>query len=627
MSVQRDEEESRFTTVLQKSYRRDESAPGMDETRLSDSHSKLFGSDTCYHNQSTVGVVGTHDFRAGKKPLPFSRRLQRTPCEFGTAPLSKEDANINSPVPAHKRLRRMQLAPQEIFVQCYCCHTWRFLGFVDLATVPTKWKCEYGSEVCFTGEDAVQPSQLTSEHFIEPMVNHGSMVWAREASNRSWWPALVDFCPDTEMYYWMNTEDTIVPDYYHVVYLDPHKVTRSWILAKNIMPMSNLNSPPKGHPPPQHREFDYKQCKEMSKKCFALSPLERLRRFSFLVLFNGKWGIYKDDCSTVGHRVVQKTERNKRRAPASNFSHKWKRVSQYNNTLWEEIDTADENTSVTLRSDEADNEEITKLDCTRISSDDRKPFSQSNSLHWEELDDVEGNHSDTLHSDEAADISRKTENSSDIDYDAFRNEYSSTNMTSDSFLQDFLNPPPILGVYLYYLALCNVNQPWTVAGLAEFLQEEFFYFKTKSKLARKIIKKAAETTGMEISPSEAIVVRERKDVDQFDGDAVCQELLSNDFEIKRRMRYPYKLETMAKRCRKLAYVISSATEEEANPKENQEDTEKLIELLLEDSDDAYESISQEELTSASEGDGEKYDYEEEKFELILQYSDEDENIA
>ena len=37
----------------------------------------------------------------------------------------------------------------------------------------------------------------------------GSMVWAK-MKGYPWWPALVDFCPDTDEYYWLDSWSAMV---------------------------------------------------------------------------------------------------------------------------------------------------------------------------------------------------------------------------------------------------------------------------------------------------------------------------------------------------------------------------------------------------------------------------------
>ena len=61
----------------------------------------------------------------------------------------------------------------------------------------------------------------------------GSVVWAKMEES-PWWPGMVDFCPDSEEYFWME-ESNAEPSWYHVVFFDKGEhVTRSWIRSEWI---------------------------------------------------------------------------------------------------------------------------------------------------------------------------------------------------------------------------------------------------------------------------------------------------------------------------------------------------------------------------------------------------------
>jgi hypothetical protein len=49
----------------------------------------------------------------------------------------------------------------------------------------------------------VRPTPLEEEDLIHNIYTAGSIVWGRLAGY-PWWPAMVDDCPDTEQYYWLN---------------------------------------------------------------------------------------------------------------------------------------------------------------------------------------------------------------------------------------------------------------------------------------------------------------------------------------------------------------------------------------------------------------------------------------
>ena len=43
-----------------------------------------------------------------------------------------------------------------------------------------------------------------SDEFVDAEYAAGSMVWAK-MKGYPWWPAMVDFCPDTDEYYWLDS--------------------------------------------------------------------------------------------------------------------------------------------------------------------------------------------------------------------------------------------------------------------------------------------------------------------------------------------------------------------------------------------------------------------------------------
>lgn len=45
--------------------------------------------------------------------------------------------------------------------------------------------------------------------FVDTQYAAGSMVWAK-MKGYPWWPALVDFCPDTDEYYWLDSWSEMV---------------------------------------------------------------------------------------------------------------------------------------------------------------------------------------------------------------------------------------------------------------------------------------------------------------------------------------------------------------------------------------------------------------------------------
>ena len=63
-----------------------------------------------------------------------------------------------------------------------------------------KWYLFF-SNACDKGES--EKFVEDNEEFVDTEFAAGSMVWAK-MKGYPWWPAMVDFCPDTDEYYWLE---------------------------------------------------------------------------------------------------------------------------------------------------------------------------------------------------------------------------------------------------------------------------------------------------------------------------------------------------------------------------------------------------------------------------------------
>ncbi len=90
-------------------------------------------------------------------------------------------------------------------MECTQCRKWRFLSEVlDPSCLPPAWSCSKES-----GGSCAAPQQEWSredeDRFVECKFTVGSVVWAK-LCGFSWWPALVDDDPDTEMFFWTEPD-------------------------------------------------------------------------------------------------------------------------------------------------------------------------------------------------------------------------------------------------------------------------------------------------------------------------------------------------------------------------------------------------------------------------------------
>merc|ERR1712045_87825 len=92
---------------------------------------------------------------------------------------------------------------------------------------------------CSIGDDDDQPDDDDVE-FVNVRFTCGSLAWAR-VKGYPWWPVIIDYCPDSEEYYWIEeSESRVEPAWYHVVFLEK-SVSRSWVRAENVL---KLTQPP-----------------------------------------------------------------------------------------------------------------------------------------------------------------------------------------------------------------------------------------------------------------------------------------------------------------------------------------------------------------------------------------------
>ena len=142
------------------------------------------------------------------------------------------------------------------------------------------------------------------------------MVWAKMVGY-PWWPGMIDFCPDTDEYYWLDVWDVIpekknkkkkkkkenVPTWYHVVFFDFPQVKRAWIKVEDILKLEDVEKPPKVPSLRPGLQKKWKKILTMAGECAKHEREERLEKFSFAALFDGKWGYYDE------HSKIQKSKK------------------------------------------------------------------------------------------------------------------------------------------------------------------------------------------------------------------------------------------------------------------------------------------------------------------------------
>ncbi|KAL0842270.1 hypothetical protein ABMA28_014409 [Loxostege sticticalis] len=211
---------------------------------------------------------------------------------------SYKDA-LSQPAPGMTQRQRLLWLQKRhktgLWVQCDDCDRWRYLPHIlDSKELPNKWYCKMNPDRsaadCSVPEKPIRPRD--EEDLIHSEYSAGSVVLAR-LPGWPWWPAMVEDCPDTEQYYWLDGFSDI-PTYYNVVFFDSYEATRAWIAPQNLKPY-NANKRAMKHAVKDKRyknrlEVAYKQADDAD-----MLPLsERLAKYSFLNRYKGTIGEPKE---------------------------------------------------------------------------------------------------------------------------------------------------------------------------------------------------------------------------------------------------------------------------------------------------------------------------------------------
>ena len=207
------------------------------------------------------------------------------------------------------------------YVQCCVeeCKKWRFLTeYEDPSVVPEYWECSMNNDEtankCSIGDDDNMDDDV---EFVNINFTCGSLVWAR-VKGYPWWPAIIDYCPDSEEYYWIEeSESKTEPAWYHVVFLEK-SVSRSWVRVEHVQKMSTpIQQPNSGGVMKNSMKSRFKKALEMAHDCIGITLRERLKKYSFASLFKGKWGEYSDISSEDEEETDKKKNKKKNKSRES----------------------------------------------------------------------------------------------------------------------------------------------------------------------------------------------------------------------------------------------------------------------------------------------------------------------
>ncbi|CAB3242489.1 unnamed protein product [Arctia plantaginis] len=178
-----------------------------------------------------------------------------------------------------------------LWVQCDECDRWRYMpNLIDRHELPNKWYCSMNSDIDFASCSVAEaPLRLRDEEdLIHSEYTAGSLVWAR-LTGWPWWPAMVDDCPDTEQFYWLDGFSDI-PTHYNVVFFDEMEATRSWIAPQNLKPYTSNKNGFKY--PLKNKKYNSRLKVAMAQADLAEKMVlaKRLENFCFLNRYKGSIG-------------------------------------------------------------------------------------------------------------------------------------------------------------------------------------------------------------------------------------------------------------------------------------------------------------------------------------------------
>ncbi|RVE47988.1 hypothetical protein evm_007396 [Chilo suppressalis] len=178
-----------------------------------------------------------------------------------------------------------------LWAQCDDCNQWRHLPhIVDSHELPTKWYCSMNPDKsaadCSVPEVPIKIRD--EEDLIHSEWSAGSVVWARLAG-WPWWPAMVDDCPDTEQFYWLDGFSDI-PTHYNVVFFDAFEATRAWISPGNLKAYTSNAKPLKNGTKIRRYKKRMEVALKQAEDAYMLPLANRLNKYSFINRYKGTIG-------------------------------------------------------------------------------------------------------------------------------------------------------------------------------------------------------------------------------------------------------------------------------------------------------------------------------------------------
>ncbi|KAL5015370.1 hypothetical protein ScPMuIL_009640 [Solemya velum] len=203
-----------------------------------------------------------------------------------------EDNILQSPQEMEEKMLLVNATEEGTWVQC-CnseCQKWRYMSDVnDPSVIPSVWLCSMNTDQkhndCETPEE-----DYDEDYHIFTNFSEGSIVWAKMAGY-PWWPAMVETDPDTDVFFELESETSMNPTHYHVVFCFDKKISRAWVKTSNMCTFKNQQSA-EVVTPVSVRNHGYRREIEAAKanasEALSLPVKGRMKKYSFNTRFNGK---------------------------------------------------------------------------------------------------------------------------------------------------------------------------------------------------------------------------------------------------------------------------------------------------------------------------------------------------
>ncbi|XP_053378507.1 uncharacterized protein LOC123526477 [Mercenaria mercenaria] len=230
--------------------------------------------------------------------------------------ISLEDGKRKKPsekkINKRQKMQDRELETNGTWVQCCncTCMKWRYLPDIsDPTLIPERWTCSMNLNKECNSCDKAEEVYDESEHIYTKFAE-GSVVWAK-MTGYPWWPAMVEIDPDAETFFSIDSDDSMIPTHYHVVFFDEH-VSRTWVKADHVKMFTGSEENDGILYQVSKKRSSYKKDITVAKKnalrALSCTIKERIELFGFAARYKGPWS---SKCKADKHKNSKHTPRQK----------------------------------------------------------------------------------------------------------------------------------------------------------------------------------------------------------------------------------------------------------------------------------------------------------------------------